>query len=231
MFPPSEFLDSSDSLLSPSSLLTPEQRQRHPIPSQSLAARKASSPLSPFSQTPPEPDQTKSPADADQEDPDLVYFPVDVDVSKLRDWRQDKGDDQAGHKGELVRVNNIEVAVFRFGEEVLATQARCPHAGGPLHLGDIEVLPDKSLCVKCPWHKWSFCVAKGGAGGLRRNPTRKKLFSGAEDRGRGECVWPQGRGQEGYGVKIYPAVTDRKRRTVKIGFERFDKKSLTEEAF
>jgi len=227
MFTPSQFLDSSNSLILPSSLVTPEQRSQ--IPSQSLVARKATSPLSPFSSTPS--DQTNSPADADEEDPDLVYFPVDVDFSKLRDWRQGKGDDQAGHKGELVKVNNIEVAVFRFGEEVLATQARCPHAGGPLHLGDIEMLPDKSLCVKCPWHKWTFCVARGGAGGLRRNPTRKKLFSGAEDRRQGECVWPLGRGQEGYGVKIYPAVTDRKRRTVKIGFESFDKKSLTEAAF
>ena len=34
-----------------------------------------------------------------------------------------------------------------------ATSEKCPHAGGPLHLGDIEVLPDKSLCVRCPWHK------------------------------------------------------------------------------
>ena len=225
MFPPSQFLFSEDSLISPS-LVTPEQRSL--TPGQSLVARKATSPLGHF--TPTQTDQTPH----EQEDPDLVYFPVDVDVSRLRDWRQTKGEGEAGQKGELVRVNNTEVAVFRFGEEVLATQARCPHAGGPLHLGDIEVLPDKSLCVKCPWHKWTFCVARGGAGGLGTSPankTRKKLFSGAEDRGQGECVWPPGRGQEGYGVKIYPAVTDRKRKTVKIGFESFDKKALTGAAF
>ena len=224
MFPPSQFLFSADSLVSPS-LVTPEQRSL--TPGQALEARKATSPLSLF--TPTQPDQKPS----QEEDPDLVYFPVDVDVSRLRDWRQGKAEDQSSQKGELVTVNNTEVAVFRFGEEVLATQARCPHAGGPLHLGDIEVLPDKSLCVKCPWHKWTFCVARGGPGGLSSpaNKTRKKLFSSAEDRGQGECVWPPGRGQEGYGVKIYPAVTDRKRRTVKIGFESFDKKALTEAAF
>ena len=222
MFPTSQFLFSADSLVSPS-LVTPEQRSL--TPGQALEARKATSPLSLF--TPTQQDQKPS----QEEDPELVYFPVDVDVSRLRDWRQGKAEDQSGQKGELVTVNNTEVAVFRFGDEVLATQARCPHAGGPLHLGDIEVLPDKSLCVKCPWHKWTFCVARGGAGGLSSpaNRTRKKLFS--EDRGQGECVWPPGRGQEGYGVKIYPAVTDRKRRTVKIGFESFDKKALTEAAF
>ena len=158
MFPPSQFLFSADSLVSPS-LVTPEQRSL--TPGQALEARKATSPLSLF--TPTQPDQKPS----QEEDPDLVYFPVDVDVFRLRDWRQGKAEDQSGQKGELVTVNNTEVAVFRYGEEVLATQARCPHAGGPLHLGDIEVLPDKSLCVKCPWHKWTFCVARGGEGGLR----------------------------------------------------------------
>ena len=32
-----------------------------------------------------------------------------------------------------------QVAIFRHGQSVLATSAKCPHAGGPLHLGDIEV--------------------------------------------------------------------------------------------
>ena len=33
--------------------------------------------------------------------------------------------------------------------------------GGPLHLGDIEVLPDRSLCVRCPWHSWRFNLENG----------------------------------------------------------------------
>ena len=222
MFSPGQSLHSAD-CVRPPTLVTPEQRTL--TPRESLIARKATSLESPF--TPRQAEQTLS---TEEEDPDLVYFPVNLDISELHDWKQ--GWEDHGQKGELVRVNNTEVAVFRYGEEVVATQARCPHAGGPLHLGDIEVLPDKSLCVKCPWHKWTFCVARGGRAGLRGpgNPTRKKLFSG-EDRGRGECVWPPGRGQEGARVRIYPVLTDNKRRTVKIGFESFDNKTLTESSF
>ena len=35
--------------------------------------------------------------------------------------------------------------------------------GGPLHLGDIEELPDSTECpcIVCPWHKWSFKLSNG----------------------------------------------------------------------
>ena len=35
--------------------------------------------------------------------------------------------------------------------------------GGPLHVGDIETLPDASLCVRCPWHSWCFDLNTGEA--------------------------------------------------------------------
>ena len=35
------------------------------------------------------------------------------------------------------------------------------HPGGPLHVGDIEMLPDRSLCVRCPWHSWRFDLKSG----------------------------------------------------------------------
>lgn len=28
-------------------------------------------------------------------------------------------------------------------------------------MGDIEVLPDRSLCVKCPWHNWKMELKSG----------------------------------------------------------------------
>ena len=111
---------------------------------------------------------------------------------------------------------------------MLATQARCPHAGGPLHLGDIEVLPDKSLCVKCPWHKWTFCVANK----KQDSVTRRKLFSSERSsRGQGECVWPPGRGEDGVSVKVYPTLVDKRRKTIKIGFESFNNKTLCNSEF
>merc|ERR550519_2421239 len=106
------------------------------------------------------------------EDPDLIPVEVDVDIDHLRDWSS-KGE-QSGAPGAKVMVNNTEIAVFKYGDRVIATQAKCPHAGGPLYEGEIEELPDKSLCVKCPWHKWTFCVS----GGNGRNITRRKLFGG-----------------------------------------------------
>ena len=45
----------------------------------------------------------------------------------------------------------------------------------------------------------------------------------------GECVWPGGDGREG--VKVFPAIVDKKRKNVKIGFENFDLKTLVEEPF
>jgi len=173
---------------------------------------------------------------SDSEDSDLVYFPVDVDINNLKDWKNPDTMEDEGKKGDLVHVNNTDVAVFKYGDKILATQARCPHAGGPLHLGDIEVLPDKSLCVRCPWHKWSFCVSRRGSQGSDVG-TRRKLFNddsrdeGRGRKGQGECVWPPGRGEEGVGVKVYSTIVEKRRKTIKIGFESFDSQSLTNSYF
>ena len=154
------------------------------------------------------------------EDPDYVYIPVDCDIDSLHDWRSKERPD--GRRGAKVRVNNTDIAVFKFGEKVIATQAKCPHAGGPLYSGEIEELPDRSLCVKCPWHKWSFCVTS-------RNITRRRLFSGSEGVSRhGECVWPPGRGE--LGLKIFPTVV-KNRKSIKIGFEKVNNQTLLGESF
>ena len=58
------------------------------------------------------------------------YYPVEVDLNKLYDWK--KRDDEDGKNGVKVRVNNKDIAVFKFGDGVIATDAVCPHA--PTHL-------------------------------------------------------------------------------------------------
>ena len=160
--------------------------------------------------------------DCKAEDPGYVFMPVDCDVDSLHDWgSREKADSPRGAK---LRVNNTDIAVFRYGERVIATQARCPHAGGPLYSGEIEELPDRSLCVRCPWHKWAFCVSG-------RNLTRRKLFTGlAEARADGECVWPPGR-EEAPRVKVFPAVVSKTRKSIKIGFENVNEKTLFGESF
>ena len=211
-----------DQPYAPPKFVTPEQNIL--TPNESLVARKK------YQEDIKTPENYRDDNhDCSDDGQDLVYFPVDLDMSNLHDWKETRDRVHDQKKGEMVTVNNTDVAVFRYGDQVLATQARCPHAGGPLHLGDIEVLPDMSLCVKCPWHKWSFCVKKN----INSNITRRRLFTGdnGSRSGAGECVWPPGRGQEGVGVKVFPTRVDRRRKIIKIGFESFDNNMLVNANF
>ena len=60
-----------------------------------------------------------------EEDSGRVYFPVSVDLDSLVDWRQvgpeENNNDDTLHlqKAALVKVNNKEVAVFKYGEDVI----------------------------------------------------------------------------------------------------------------
>ncbi|MFO1463234.1 MAG: Rieske 2Fe-2S domain-containing protein [bacterium] len=48
------------------------------------------------------------------------------------------------------------VAVFNLDGAFFATQAKCPHRGGPLAEGEVE-----DGIVTCPWHAWRFDVRTG----------------------------------------------------------------------
>ena len=86
-----------------------------------------------------------------------VYLPVNVEEGDLRDWASKES---RGRKAELVEANGEQLAVFKYGSSLLATSAQCPHAGGPLHLGDLEELPQGCLGLRCPWHGWTFEVGR-----------------------------------------------------------------------
>lgn len=68
--------------------------------------------------------------------------------------------------GKVVEVAGVEVAVFRIGEDVVAVENQCPHAGGPLAEGTVE-----GNVVTCPWHSWSFDLCTG----CSIKPAGKKL--------------------------------------------------------
>uniref|UniRef100_F7GCC5 Rieske domain-containing protein n=1 Tax=Ornithorhynchus anatinus TaxID=9258 RepID=F7GCC5_ORNAN len=57
-------------------------------------------------------------------------------------------------------VHNREVVVFYHNGEFHAMDIRCYHAGGPLHLGEIEDFNGQS-CIVCPWHKYKITLATG----------------------------------------------------------------------
>ena len=92
------------------------------------------------------------------------------------------------------------------------------------------MLPDRSLCVRCPW---SVCLSlkeiKSGQFFLFRHKWAFKL-SGRQSHG--DCVFPPGRDDKK--LQLYPtSVTSRdyKRNQIKIGFDSFDTFNLMNETF
>jgi nitrite reductase (NADH) small subunit len=65
-------------------------------------------------------------------------------------------EDVPAGEGRLVRVNDRSLAVFRAAAGWFATQASCPHRGGPLADG---IAADRS--VICPLHELRFDLETG----------------------------------------------------------------------
>ena len=72
----------------------------------------------------------------------------------------------------LVRAGRLGVGVFNVNGMYYALNNYCPHAGGPLCLGDVtgttETAGDYNVIwvrqgeiVSCPWHAWEFDIATG----------------------------------------------------------------------
>ena len=77
-------------------------------------------------------------------------------------------------EGRAYAVGDVQVAVFRLRDGSLhATQAACPHAGGPLADGltDVDVLV-------CPLHqyayRWSDGASTNGGSLIRTYPVRER---------------------------------------------------------
>ncbi|XP_064602383.1 Rieske domain-containing protein-like [Liolophura sinensis] len=147
-----------------------------------------------------------------------LFLPVsDVKYGDLFDWsdplqkklkhtrisRRPSVSRQNSKTGTLTECNDVQIALFRYGEEVFALDEKCPHAGGPLHLGDIETLPDMSVCVRCPWHSWRFELKTGQV----RQPKGRQISA-----------------------KIYP-VQVKQDGTLLVGFSELNSKYFTDEDF
>ncbi len=77
-------------------------------------------------------------------------------------------------EGRTFVVAGTQVAVFRLRDGSLhATQAACPHAGGPLADGQTDV-----NVLVCPLHqyayRWSDGVSRNGGGPIRTYPVRER---------------------------------------------------------
>jgi nitrite reductase/ring-hydroxylating ferredoxin subunit len=59
-------------------------------------------------------------------------------------------------RGLCVRVGGIEIGLYRVDGEIFAMENTCPHAGSPLHEGELE-----GAVITCPLHFWQFDVRTG----------------------------------------------------------------------
>jgi len=75
----------------------------------------------------------------------------------MSDWFKvaEKGS-MADGSGQVVHVQDRQVALFCVGGAFYAIDNICPHRGGPLGEGDMN-----GAVVTCPWHGWEFDVTTG----------------------------------------------------------------------
>ena len=64
-----------------------------------------------------------------------------------------------------VTAGTRNVCLVRFRGQYAAMDNRCPHQGGPLGEGSIEVGVEGRCWIRCPWHGWDFDPLTGASPG------------------------------------------------------------------
>ena len=59
-------------------------------------------------------------------------------------------------RGLRVRVDEVDIGLYRVGDEVYAMEDNCPHAGFPLSKGQLQ-----ECVIVCEAHGWPFDVRTG----------------------------------------------------------------------
>ena len=59
-------------------------------------------------------------------------------------------------RGLCVRVGRLEIGLYRVDGEIYAMENACPHAGYPLHEGELD-----GPVITCAQHFWQFDVRTG----------------------------------------------------------------------
>ncbi len=72
-------------------------------------------------------------------------------------------------RGLCVRRDGRAIGLWRVGEQVFAMDDVCPHAGYPLHEGELE----GTLAI-CPGHGWAFSLETGLAPGEVDEPPQQR---------------------------------------------------------
>jgi len=76
---------------------------------------------------------------------------------------------------KTVTAETHSMALTHIDGEFTAMENRCPHQGGPLGEGSIEIGNDGQCWLRCPWHGWDFDPKTGLSPGGHED-TGQKLF-------------------------------------------------------
>ncbi len=77
--------------------------------------------------------------------------------TKTLEWHRVAGTDELPDgRVKSVTAGSKSLALTHIDGEFFAMDNRCPHQGGPLGEGSIEIGGDGQCWLRCPWHGWDF---------------------------------------------------------------------------
>jgi thiamine pyrophosphate-dependent acetolactate synthase large subunit-like protein/nitrite reductase/ring-hydroxylating ferredoxin subunit len=92
------------------------------------------------------------------------------------DWyRVADADELLAGRVKTVTAGTVSLALTNIDGKFTAMDNRCPHQGGPLGEGSIEIGTDGQCWLRCPWHGWDFDPQTGLPPGGHED-TGQKLF-------------------------------------------------------
>ncbi len=88
-----------------------------------------------------------------------------IDNTPLEWYRVADGSEIPPGRVKTVTAGNHSMALTNIDGQFTAMDNRCPHQGGPLGEGSIEIGDDGQCWLRCPWHGWDFDPKTGLAPG------------------------------------------------------------------
>ena len=100
---------------------------------------------------------------------------MNMKTEQLNWYRVADRDELPAGRVKTVTVGTHSMALTHIDGEFTAMDNRCPHQGGPLGEGSIEVGTDGQCWLRCPWHGWDFDPKTGLSPGGHED-TGQKLY-------------------------------------------------------
>jgi nitrite reductase/ring-hydroxylating ferredoxin subunit len=81
---------------------------------------------------------------------------MNKDVEQLDWYRVADVDELPPGRVKTVTAGTVSLALTNIDGNFTAMNYACPHQGGPLGEGSIEIGTDGQCWLRCPWHGWDF---------------------------------------------------------------------------